>query len=403
MRSAGEAAQDERAVLVVAHRDELLRHQVHAVVERGHHAEVGVTVVGPDIAVLMMRLQIEEGPPRLRLERLVQLPDPVLDLALDLLVAIDHPAAGSGELHEYEPLAVFGIGLEEEAQRPDPLRQALGVVDALDPHPDELGLDSEPAQELGPGDAQRVVDELGRDADRERLHVRRVLAARHRETLPVDARLERAVDRLQEVVAVVLGVEADQVGAEHAEQELALPRADPERLEVGPRDVPEDGDPRVGALGLDERRQRREVIVLDEHQGRLGVLDLVQHGVGELLVHLEVVRPVVGPEHRARVHDVAQRPQPLVREAGVVPLLLLLREPHPPERVARIVDRHADAAAAVHGLPVGVAAAVRDPDTAARAHHGIHRGHEPAGRSLGVDLAAAPHVAHRLAVRHHDQ
>src|SRR6266581_9607464 len=41
---ARELAQDQRPVLVVAHRDELLGHQVHPVVQRGDHAEIGVTV-----------------------------------------------------------------------------------------------------------------------------------------------------------------------------------------------------------------------------------------------------------------------------------------------------------------------------------------------------------------------
>ena len=40
-RGAGEAAQDQHALLVVARGDELLAHQVHAVVQAGDHADVG--------------------------------------------------------------------------------------------------------------------------------------------------------------------------------------------------------------------------------------------------------------------------------------------------------------------------------------------------------------------------
>src|SRR5207249_8844323 len=152
-------------------------------------------------AMLVMRLQIEDGPPRLRLEGLVQLAHTVLDLALDLLVAVDHAAARRRELYEHESLAVFRVGLEEEAQGPDPLGQPLGVVDALDADAEKLGGDAKASQQLRARHARRIVDELGRDTDRERRHGRRVLAARHREALPVDARLERAVDRLEEVVA----------------------------------------------------------------------------------------------------------------------------------------------------------------------------------------------------------
>jgi transcriptional regulator GlxA family with amidase domain len=43
-RRAGEPAQDQHALLVVARRDELLAHQVHAVVQAGDHAHVGRAV-----------------------------------------------------------------------------------------------------------------------------------------------------------------------------------------------------------------------------------------------------------------------------------------------------------------------------------------------------------------------
>src|SRR4029453_7308905 len=159
----------------------------------------------------------EAQAPRIRLEPLVDIADAFFDLALDLLVAIDGGAAGRSQLHEHQSLAVLRIGLEEVPERGEALRQPLRVVDALDAHTDELGRDPELPQQLGAGLARRIVDELGRDADRERLDVRRVVTARHREALPVDARLDRAIDRLQEVVAVVLRVEPDQVRAEHAE------------------------------------------------------------------------------------------------------------------------------------------------------------------------------------------
>ena len=44
-RGAGEAAQHEHALLVVARGDEFLADQVHAVVQAGHQADVGGPVI----------------------------------------------------------------------------------------------------------------------------------------------------------------------------------------------------------------------------------------------------------------------------------------------------------------------------------------------------------------------
>ena len=63
--------------------------------------------------------------------------------------------------------------------------------------------------------------------------------------LVVDARLEEAVDRLEEVVAVEPRVEAEDRAAEHAVEDLLAPRADAERFGVRPGDVPERDDRRA--------------------------------------------------------------------------------------------------------------------------------------------------------------
>ena len=176
-----------------------------------------------------------------------------------------------------------------------------------------------------------------------------------------------------------------------------------EGLEVRPRDVPEDRGARVRALALDEPGQEREVVVLDQDHRRLGARDLLQHRGRELLVDRPVVRPVLRAELGPVVHDVAERPQPLVGEAVVVPRLLLRREPDALEREARVVGGHAEAAPRVRGLAVRVAAGLRDPDAAAGAHHRIHRGDEAAGRRDHLDAAVLPDVADGLAVGDHHQ
>ncbi len=114
------------------------------------------------------------------------------------------------------------------------------------------------------------------------------------EALPVEPRLKRAVHRLQEIVAVRLHVETDQVGAQQPVQQFALPGADAERFRVRPRDVPEDRNPGIRPPLLDHARQQSEMIVLHKNHRVLSSGHLLQCGIGELAIHLLVLLPVGG-------------------------------------------------------------------------------------------------------------
>ena len=150
--------------------------------------------------------------------------------------------------------------------------------------------------------------------------------------LPVDARLDEGVDGVEAVVAVLLGVEAQDARPEHPGDELVAPRADGHALAVGPGDVPERDDGRAEQPGADHRGRQGEVVVLQQRDGVVGV-DLVAHRVGEALVDLAVLLPIGLAKLRPDVRDVAERPEALVGEAVVVPGLLLFGEPHPAQQV----------------------------------------------------------------------
>ena len=95
---------------------------------------------------------------------------------------------------------------------------------------------------VGTGVFVRLPDRIREhDADREWPDQRYVIAAVYGKALPLDARLQRTVDRLEEIVAMGLDVEAEQVVAEQSVQQLLAPGEDPEGLAIGPRDVPELG------------------------------------------------------------------------------------------------------------------------------------------------------------------
>src|SRR5579864_1636244 len=109
------------------------------------------------------------------------------------------------------------------------------------------------------------------NADRKRADQSEVAAFVHREALPLDARLERSVDGLQNIVAMRLNVKADQVGAQQSFQQFALPWTNAERLRIRPGNMPENGYARIRPSLFDQVRKQGEVIILNQHHGIFGV------------------------------------------------------------------------------------------------------------------------------------
>ncbi len=143
------------------------------------------------------------------------------------------------------------------------------------------------------------------------------------------------------------------------------------------------------------------MVVLHQHD-RVLRLGLGDDRVREPRVDRAVVLEVAGAKRRPHVRDVAQRPQALVGEAAVVPALLLGREPDASDLVERMLGRDRDAVVAIDRFAVRAAAAVRDPGSRARAHHGLERGDETARRMLDANALGRAHVDVRLAVGHGD-
>ena len=109
--------------------------------------------------------------------------------------------------------------------------------------------------------------------------------------------------------------------------------------------------------------------------------------IGELAIDVAVMPPVFGAEHRPRVGDVAERPDSFVGESIIEAALLFRREPDAPQRVLRMVGRHADMVERVHCLAVRVAGALRDPGAVAGAQNRLHRGDQAAGGHDAFDAA----------------
>ena len=180
-----------------------------------------------------------------------------------------------------------------------------------------------------------------------------------------------------------LRVEAEDRRAEHAFQHLLAPRADAECLGVGPGDVPERDDGRARQALAHHARQQREMVILHQHDRVVGAR-LVGDDVGEAAIHRLVMLPVRRAEDRARMRDVAERPETFVREAEVITLLLLLREPHAADavrRLARAAPSRGRAGRPCRGRPSPRHARSRCPSTRASPARAPSPGRSPAAGS----------------------
>ena len=229
-----------------------------------------------------------------------------VDFVVEILVFGDLRPARRTHLQKHEPFAPLRVALEKPIDGAQALGNAFGVVHAIDadgqrplfPQPESL------AERLYVAAADAVLrDALHVDADRKRTDLGFVRRARDRKVLVVDARLDEAVDRVEKIVAMQLHVEAEQIAAEEAVEDLFLPRADAEGLPMRPWNVPEMADDRVWTALLDESRKQREVIVLHQHD-RGGAVDFLEDGLGELRVDARILFPVAGVENGPRIRDV---------------------------------------------------------------------------------------------------
>ena len=399
-------AQDQHAPLVVPRRDELLRHQVHPVVQAGDHAQLRRAVILVNVLGLMVLHLEHDGRVARTREALV---DPRRHRSHAPFVFLVLPDAGAGrrrDLNEGEPADPFRLHLQQAFDRTQPLLDPLGVIEPV--HTDADRVTGRQAVAL-PHVLAALLDGLahqgrGRwplDRDRVTLDRGRLAPIRDGEHLPIHPRFQQAIDGVHEVVAVEPGVEPENAAAQHAVEQLLAPRADGERFRIRPGNVPERDDRGRRQRLLDHPGQQGEMVVLDKHDG-IGGLRLVDHGARERPVHPDVLLPVRRPEDGAHVGDVTQRPQSLVCEAIVVAGFLVLAQPDAAELIRRLLRRHAHAVVGIHDVPVGGPTTVGEPRAGTGAHDRLQGRDQAARRSPDDDRIVPADVDVRLPVRHHD-
>ena len=158
--------------------------------------------------------------------------------------------------------------------------------------------------------------------------------------------------RRTKLAAAAGQLEADQVGAEQALEDLAAPRQLGEQLGGRERDVEVEADPQVGPLRAQHLRHQLELVVLHPDGRALG-----RHlggPVGEALVDPDVGLPPLAVELRLGDEVVVERPERAVGEALVELLHLLRAQRHRapattrPRRTARTSSSSADPGQPIH-------------------------------------------------------
>ena len=121
---------------------------------------------------------------------------------------------------------------------------------------------------------------------------------------PVDAAFHEPVGRLEEIVAVKLGVEAEDGRAEQPVDDLFAPRADAEGLRIRPRNMPEGDKGRFGQPSSHHAWEKREVVILYQDNG-IVLRGFLYHRIGEALIHGDIMLPVAVAKNRPDEGDVA--------------------------------------------------------------------------------------------------
>ena len=147
-------------------------------------------------------------------------------------------------------------------------------------------------------------------------------------------------DRGEAVAHVRRRVEADEVGAEQAFEQLLAPRQDAEGLERRKRDVQEKADARARHAFAQHGGHEHQLIVVDPDHVARPVH--ARDRVGEAAIRVFVRGPVVGVERNAIEQVVEQRPDHAVRKALVEAMDFFRGEMHRHDVLAIELRLHVD-------------------------------------------------------------
>ena len=313
---------------------ELVGDEVHAVAERRHEGHVGGLVEGREVGLVEGLVAVADRRPGAAREAAVDAAGRLVHVPLETVVGGHAGTAGRGDLEEGDLAVTLGVDLQKALVGFHPQQQALGVVETVDAEHDlpAAQVVTQRRGLLGGLGRHREPLEAGHvDPDRVRLGAAAVAVEHDR--LALDGRAEQVAGRLAKVLGVALGVEADQVRAQHPADQVPCGRQDPEHFRGGPGHVPEEADSRVRHPGAQRLRDEHHVVVLNPER-RVGLPRRPRHvqrrvceppvdgavGIPEAAIRLDVLDEVVG-----------QRPEHAVGHALVEGLVLGLLQRDPPD------------------------------------------------------------------------
>ncbi len=391
LRCASESTQHQHAPLIVARTDELLAHEIHAVAKTADVTDVGGSQELPHPVRFLMCLEQHNRPVQPRAEAAVDSPRGFEHMRAHVTVGRQPASARFGDLRQHEGAPEPRVLLEQPLDSLEFFFEPFGVVQTIDTHCQSRG-SRQPQLAIHPFATGLHVRDCvwlngpPLDRDRIRTHGHAAAAARHRVTNTIDRHVQDALRRLQEVIAVDGGLESDDIAMQQAFDEVMPPRTGVDRLPLRPGNVPEADDPGTRQPGANQHRRNREVIVLDQDDGRFA-RGLLAYGVGKPTVDQAIGTEVACAKHRTHGGLMTQRPQTLVGEAVVVALLLVGIQPDAAQTIRRIVRRHEQAVTVLGGDAIGRSRPVRHPDTAAAPEERLNSIDHASGGVLNSDVA----------------
>src|ERR1035437_7114795 len=166
----------------------------------------------------MMSFHVGDGFPFVRLKPPI---DPVrfgFNLPQEIMVALNMSSAGGANLHEGELALVREVLFEEPFNTPKALQDSFGVIHPLHSNTHECCFHAQLLEQVRSLKVERSrwVACFHRhfgdsNADRKRPNQGKVAAAVHGESFPFNSALQDVIDGLEEIIAVRLNVESDQI------------------------------------------------------------------------------------------------------------------------------------------------------------------------------------------------
>ena len=232
------------------------------------------------------------------------------------------------------------------------------------------------------------------DADGQRRHPH--LPARQADARGIveDRHVEVLAHAGEEVPDVGVGLEGQQVRPEQPAQQLLTPAENAEDRRGRKRDVPEDAEPGGDAGGAQQPGHEAEMEVVDPHEVAGHHTGL--HRCREALVGRPVGGPVVLLDAAAARKHVAQRPEHLIREPGVVVADLALLQPDGADRVGEPRGLGAEVVGRMLPDPC-------DPGAVVGSQRVVEGRRETAHRALRMHALRAAHHLEGRAIGHDDQ